>query len=501
MASHWLWVLILGVVVAAGGVAASRLLKGWLAPRPLPSFPAVLLGILLAAVALALSLPSKHPFSPGNEMAYGVLLGIGAAVLALVALRLSRPTEEHKSQVAAAAGLGGIALILVAVTESVFAGDPAYALAGAAAAVLLVLMPSLWLRRGDEDAGWQMEFLGLAVVALAFAALLAIYRYDTHVLRPYWALPAVALAAGLLGAVVGVFCLGSARGHRWATFVIALAVALGIWYGGAYLLGRVYGLEVPRELTIALGMGWLVFGLASIELGGSSDRLAIRLAVPLLAVVLFAIGFNLGGAYGVSLSLAGGMSLGLPLAAWPTRRERASPLLWLAASGVLYLAYRLFIESFASEFRAYIRLDIARHYVLVGLAAGIVWAAAAWLQRSRRWAAAAQWLTLAALPVVLFLVFGHQALLGLVVGLLIAQLFLPALDAREGESPAAPYVFFPLAAVWALIIPNWAHFMLQLPRSTRGIIIGVAAGAAVLLLSLLRERRQPDPETRSAAGF
>jgi hypothetical protein len=268
-----------------------------------------------------------------------------------------------------------------------------------------------------------------------------------------------------------------------------------------FLLQRVYSLEVPRQLTILLGMGWVAFTLVSIEIGGTSDRLAVRLIVPLIAIVLFAIGFNIGGAYGVSLALAGGIALSVPIASWQPRAARISPLLWLAAAGALYLAYRLFIESFASEFRAHIRLDLARHYVLVGLAAGIVWAAAAALQRPRRWAAAAQWGALVLVPLALFLTFGYQALLGLVIGLLVAQLFLPVLALREGEPPTAPYLFFPLAAVWALIIPNWAHFMLQIPRGTRGAIIGVTAAAAVLLLALLRERQRARADAQYEAGL
>ncbi len=488
MVSHWLWVLVLGVVVAAGGVAASRLFRGWLTPRSRPSAPLVALGVLLAGVAFVLCLPTRLPFSPGNQMAYGALLGIAAALLALLALWLSQSTHAHKSQVALIAGLGGIALALVAVTDVLFAGDPRFALAGAGSAVLLVLLPPLWLREEDDGGATPLEVFGLAALLLVFAALLAIHRHGFPAVRPFWALPAIAMAAGLLGTVVAAFCLGATRAPKWGMVLIAVAVAVGIWLGGGLLLGRVYDLSVPHQVTVLLAMGWVAFGLAAAEIGRDSDRLAVRLIVPLLAIVLFAIGFNLGGGYGVSVALAGGLGLCLPLARWDGRR---SSVLLLAALGALYLAYRLYLENFGEEFRSHARLDFARHYVLVGIAAALVWTAAAWQQRPGRAAAAAQWAALALLPAVVFVVFGHEALLGLVIGLLIAHLVVPAVAPHTEAPPALPSVFFPLAALWAVIIPNWAHFMLELPRWTRGTIIGAAAVAVVLLLGLLRERRAP----------
>ena len=50
-------------------------------------------------------------------------------------------------------------------------------------------------------------------------------------------------------------------------------------------------------------------------------------------------------------------------------------------------------------------------------------------------------------------------------------------------------LFFPLVTVWALIIPNWGHFMLDLPRWSRGLIVGVAFALGMLALGLMRERR------------
>jgi hypothetical protein len=488
MASHWLWALALGIVVAVGGAVASRVFGSWLTPRPRPPVSASLLGLALAGVAFVLCLPTRFPFSPGNEMAYGGLLGMGAAVIALVVVWLSRATAEHASQVAGHASLGGVALTWAAVTHLLFPGDPTYALVGGASAAMLVLLPPLWLARRREEGSGPLEFLALAIVLLALASLLSVHRHGVTSLRPYWAVPAIAMAAGLLGSVVAVFCLGPVRAPKWGLILIALTIAAGVWLGGGFLLHRVHDLTVPTKLTALVAVGWVAFALAAAEVGRGADRLSVRLFVPLLGVVLFAVGFNLAGAYGVSVALAAGLALSLPLGNWRGGEWRTSSVLWLAAFGVLYLAYRLFLENFGSEFRAHVRLDVARHYVLIGIAAGMVWTAAAWQQRPGRAGTLVQWGCLVLLPAVLFVVFGYEALLGLLLGMLLGQLMLPALALRGRELPPVPPVFLSLAALWALIIPNWAHFLLQLPRWTRGTVIGVAAVVAILLLGILRQR-------------
>jgi hypothetical protein len=79
-----------------------------------------------------------------------------------------------------------------------------------------------------------------------------------------------------------------------------------------------------------------------------------------------------------------------------------------------------------------------------------------------------------------------------------------ALSLRNGSAagewawPGAPSILLPLVTVWALIIPNWAEFMLDQPRSTRGLVVGVAAALALIALArpggTRRGRAQGAPE-------
>ncbi len=503
MVSYWLWVLVLGGLVLVGGVAASRLAGGREAAGARLSMGRVSLGGLLAVVAFVFCLPSRLPFARGTEMGYGVLLGLGAVVLGFVCLRLcqsaAKPLEGADAapprfaaagDLAATASLGGAALIWVAITQMRFHGDPSYALLGGMAGVLLAVLPSVFPLQQEETVPTALEFFGLAVLALGLGSLLAVQRYATGEARPLWVLPSVGLAGGLLGAVVAALLLGRA-GVRWAMAVVALLVAGAVWFGGLALLGRSYHQAVDPRVTYLVVMGWAVFALVAVQSYRQSDRLALRLALPLLATALVVIGFNLGGAYGVSVALAGGLAFSLTL--WPAKRRQGADqaLPGLAALGVLFLAYRLFLATWGWDFRADARLEFGRHYVFVGLAVALVWALVAWEQRPGRLATFGQWAALAVLPVVVFVVFHHEALLGLALGLWTAQLILPAVAMRSPAAATVPAVFFPLVTVWALIIPNWAGVTLDLPRWARALIVGGACALGLLALGLLRQREAP----------
>jgi hypothetical protein len=180
------------------------------------------------------------------------------------------------------------------------------------------------------------------------------------------------------------------------------------------------------------------------------------------------------------------LAAGLPLVLAIWRQDEDSAALWAIAIGVLYLSYRLYLAHFADSFRSGQTLEFGRHYVFVGLAAGLLWIGSARHLRASVGALVAQLAGLALLPTVLFMAFGHEALLGLLLGLFAGQLTLPIWTAGEWAWPGVPSLLLPLATVWSLIIPNWAEFMLDQPRWIRGLIVGVAAALALIALALLR---------------
>jgi hypothetical protein len=525
MHHFWTWMLVVGGIVTVGGVAASRLAGNRQArPFRFSIFPAVL-SLLLPVAAFLLCLPSAPPFARGTEMGYGALLGLGAALVALIALRTASPEGAPGARMAALAGLGGVAVMWVTATELLFAGDPTYALYGGMAGGGLALLPWVWsLRRTNGDAAAPaLEFYGLGLLVQGFGALLALERYDQATLRSYWGLPALALAGGLLGVVVAALALGRARSGiaTSAAAALAIAVGFGAWVGGEALLagggppagGRESALAFDRHLYRTLLAGWVGFALLAALVGTGVDRRALRLAIPLFGVALVVIGFNLAGGYGVSLVLAAGLALAAALSpAQGQGEKRSAPaegtasgapaLLWLAAFGVLFMAYRLFLAAFGDQFDASRVLDLGRHYVLVGLAVALVWAAAATGPGAacractdppgdgRALAPLAHGAALVLLPVILFVVFGLKGLVGMILGLWVSQLLLPTIEERRWPPAAATWLFLPLVALWALIIPQWGDFMLDLPRWIRGLTMAAAVAAAIIVIGVARERER-----------
>ncbi|HUT74406.1 MAG TPA: hypothetical protein VM221_06190 [Armatimonadota bacterium] len=418
---------------------------------------------------------------------------------------------------------------------------------------LLAILPWLWsLRQTPENRALPaLEFFGLTIAVQGLGALLAIERYNSSALRAYWGLPVLALAGGLLGAVVAALLLGhvakpdesgrhpglqglGAWNRKAAAGAAALVIGIGFgaWAGGEALLAQghepIFGFD--RHLYRLLAAGWLGFGLLALQMGAGGNRRALRLTVPLLGVALLVIGFNLAGGYGVSLALSAGLALALPLWSLGEEREAGSAFAWLGTLGVLYMTYRLFLTAFGDQFNAGAALDLGRHYVFVGLAVGLLWPAALRQAQGRpacasegrpeqsRGAAvrgaratlaatALQCAALVVLPVVVFVVFGPKGLVGIILGLWVSQLMLPTVaTARSGgEAVSLPgtdeerrwapagvaSLFFPLVAVWALIIPRWGDFMLDLPRWSRGLIIGAAVAAAIITLGLAGQRGRP----------
>jgi hypothetical protein len=520
MAWYWSWVLVLGAVTMVGGALASRLSRGSGETRSPVAVSRLLIGVLLAVIAFVLCLPGRFPFSTGQQLGYGVLLGLAAAVLAVIVVRVARPSDDYAARVAAAAAAGGAAIIWVAITEMIFHGDPSYALLGGLAGGLLTVLPMAWEREEIE-----LKAFGSALLLTGLGSLLAIARYELAPQRAFWPLPTMPLASGMLGAVVGALLLGRGRSARWGTVLLVIAVEAAACLGSRALLQRHDHITLTPQFTYLLVLGWAAFLLIAL-ISGPAERRPFSVVAPgLLAVTMLIIAFNIAGGYGAALVVAAGLPVAVAL-----RRENGGAPLWAIALGILFLAYRLYLANFEESFRGAMTLEFGRHYVFVGLAAGLLWIGAtlrsaysaevaeatsatkagseapslrstssARLTRRSSGGLAAQLAGLALLPAVLFMVFGYEGLLGLVLGLWIAQFVLPAWTPGEWDWPALPSSFLPLATIWALIMPNWAEFMLDQPRWVRGVIVGAAAAAVLLVLGLMRQRA-PGPPSQAASA-
>lgn len=106
-----------------------------------------------------------------------------------------------------------------------------------------------------------------------------------------------------------------------------------------------------------------------------------------------------------------------------------------------------------------------------------------------------QMAALVVLPGVLLASLGPEALLGLLIGLWVAQLAIPLWSHGSAHGGDIPATIPMLIAVWALSLPRWGEFMLDQSRPTRGIVIGIA-GVAILAALALLPRAQAAGQSR-----
>lgn len=487
MAWYWSSVLLLGMLVTIGGLLSSRLIGDKRAAGP-PLWRSLLAGLALAVVAFAVCLPTRAPFSSGGDMGYGVLLGAAAALVALLVHRGSRPGSDTGSRACTAAAVAGVAVVWIAITQVMFRGDPQYAVFGGMIGAFLAVTPLLW-----SKADVSIMVLPLAVAVFGFGSLLGEARYPLAPERPYWPLATLPAAAGLLGVVVGGLILGRTRVARWGIAAVSVALAGAGCLLSRSLLSRYEHIDLGLQFTALVLLGWLTFALAAATAESTPNRRFGVVAPILLAVTALLLSFNILGGYGASVMLAAGIPLALALA--PRADDERRPLDWYLCLGILYLAYRLYLSHFEYWFRAGPVLEFGRHYVLVGLAAGVLWMGGIHSVRRSAGSFVVQVAALALLPAVLFSALGPEALLGLLIGLWVTQLATPLWS--EGRAPGLdlPATLPMLIAAWTLVLPRWGEFMLDQLRSTRGLIIGVAGCVALVALALLSRG-----ETRAQSG-
>jgi len=490
MAWYWSSVLLLGMLVTIGGLLSSRLIGDKGAAGP-PLWKNLLAGLGLTALAFAVCLPTRAPFSPGGHMGYGVLLGAAAALVALLVHRASRPASDTGSRACTAAAVAGVAVVWVAITQAIFRADPQYALLGGMIGAFLVVTPLLW-----SKAAVSIMVFPLAVAVFGFGSLLGEARYPLAPERPYWPLATLPAAAGLLGVVVGALILGRTRVARWRIAAVAVVLAAAGCLLNRGLLFRYEHIDLGLEFTSLVLLGWFTFALAAATAESTPNRRFGVVAPILLAVTALLLSFNILGGYGASVMLAAGIPLALALA--PKADDGRRPLDWYLCLGIIYLAYRLYVSHFGDWFRAGPALEFGRHYVLVGLAAGVLWMGGIHSVRRSAASLVVHLAALALLPAVLFSALGPEALLGLLIGLWVTQLATPLWS--EGRAPGfdLPATVPMLIAVWALVLPRWGEFMLDQPRLTRGLVIGLAAAAILMALALLG-RAEAGGQSRPAA--
>ncbi|MHB9133676.1 MAG: hypothetical protein ACYDBB_21645 [Armatimonadota bacterium] len=492
--------------------------------RPLLVFTGV-----LVAVFFLLTLPAARPFSAGMTLGWGFLIGSLLGIYAIFAAAGAGGEEERNIRIV---GLLSAAVLGPSVILLLFHGYPNDALIGCAlGAVLVAAIYSGVLRPLEAAAPVEgespysvyrgIEIFALATVAIAAGAYLGINHQfpnatTTAVAGGYWALPAIAVAAGALGLTL----LSSGLLQRfgdWRAFIAGLFSAfLAVIVIAALQVKLLPGLSWSLALYGLLAFGFVQAVLIREE-QQAPDRATLRPVALAFGTVIFtlamtAIAFTMLRGYGQALVML--PALLLISISFFGRRSSTTPLAESLGIGVLSVLllltlYRVFLEKVGQGWR----LDFQQQYDMfavllgVGVSFGVLAFAMRGIEDARRHAEKIQLgmplvrtmllgFFLAIVPVALVAVWGVKAGGAFLVGLVIGQVIWVLLTAwvvgeeRRLALAAMPHIFF-LATALVAIQFSPLVLALNLTGLEKRLIVGVIALAVIawiLVDAFLRSR-------------
>ena len=491
----WLTMTVSGLVALNGLIALVVERRRQQRPRERPPLFPFLTAAFFVLLCFLATLPTSPPFSAGQRLGWGILIG---GAFALLAAWMGRtPTKSYATSVCAWATLG------VGLTYWRFRGYPDDALGGFALAACLThfLMGQGAGDRGrekDEPPSTTSRFIGtldksehhspltdlylVSTVALIAALLLAQEHFSGHRFERLWSIFPLTLPA--LGMVSGVLAQVARRVQRqraWVGATLGALAVLLVFGGGAWWLTRrtfdapSLFLPVATGIISAMVLAFLVSGVQGLKRenvltfeettpdlpqppksGGALLPYAALAVLIVLFTYLNCIRFLSG--YGAAL---GALAMLMFFVAIDTSSETQSVRLRhtapLVSAMVIAALFRIFLESYHTDYH---RVSLYTHYVFMGLAAGVLvpWC----LREIGNWG---NWelgklgnvvgvlllgLAAVALPPLVFVLWGFKPLVGLMAGLMFAQLLaaLPAF-ARESERerPSLNLLTFSIALV------------------------------------------------------
>jgi hypothetical protein len=500
----------LAMGVGAATLALALLRSGVSRRPPSTAWPFIFVAGAVLGLAALLTLPAQPPFSPGQTLGAGIMLGGIAVLLGMCAGASSGVSGQSAGSYDSWSGrLGapvcGVSLLLILYSNRVLDALSGFAL-GALIVGLVVGGGLALAAQGDSDGdplnrelARGAELTALIATVLAAAVYLATFHRGPTGVREWQSLPALfaAAAAALLAVRAAA---GAPAGRSWLYDLLLIPIPLLVigWLVAHQLNGT-------SSFLVVVGLGLGVFGLIAwldrvaagrVAAGSGLARLDLALLTSLLAFGGAVLAFREASGYGLALMTLAGLAL-YPLAV--ASDEGAAPTRGLFANAVLIGAllalYRMFTErnDYARGFQPdflYYYVALALGALLPALLAGAAddsMPAADTPPGGRTFSALARVLLVGAvslaLPLAVWLLIGDRPQAALLVGLTVGVALLASRDTLGGAGQAPLWRLS--AALIALSAVQFTHLLLPLALRTRGQRLGVlTAVAAVVLLAL-----------------
>lgn len=467
--------------------------------------------LLLVGIAAAITLLDKPPFSSGQTLWPGLLVG---AVVTLFGSAISVSTKSPATEEmrigawggrfgAAAAGLALLLLPYSSRALDVLAG---YALGALAAAILLAGTLPLILPDSEEartrSAG--AEATALLMVSLAAAVYLATFHRGPTGLREWQPLPALlAATAGLLLSVRAVVLAPAGRGWLYGVALVGVPIAVIAGIAAARLNGT-----LPFLWVVLLGFGLLalITVLDSVGTPAARDGLEVRAGstVRLIAALLVigggAIAFRELYGFGLALFVLSGWIASATFGGRGTASESGGLQLSALGLGLMMVLYRVFVErneytrGFQADFLYYyaaLLVGVLLPSLLAGVGSGQVptlspQASEPGSTPQSHWGAAFMRMVLvgvvaALVPLAVWMLFGDRPEAALLVGLAVASMGV--------IGPITPSLPRGYGALERLIVPTIAlsavqftHLLVPLALRTRGQRLEILVGVTLAVL-------------------
>jgi len=471
-------------------------MRGW---------PALGLTLAFTLTLWAISMQHRPPFSTGQTLGSGFLIGgITGMVAAVFTLRfgIECSASLRLRQLAVLPSLFTV-LCGASLAYLIFSGNPQDALLGFSIGIVMAaILNSTPMHSGLSII--QTEGWAIFGVTLTAGVLLAVKHFDQSSMRMWWALPILLASSVLIACYVGIeiASLGRLKERQGLSCFVAVLISAVLVAG----LSAIYSWRIVESWqlleVVAVGIGvaaviaWLAAGLdqhrgivSGTEVGASSVLLLIGFTT---------VAFKLWSGLGVALGLLGMWSVAAPVLAFRSdARDEAehadtAPMAMLGALtlGLVIVLFRLFVQQYRPDVGS---TDIRIHYTFVGALLGAVlpFVFVSYIARLHGAPGSAKALAsvvfiglLAAVaPVLLFLVWEIKAVLGFCFGITAAMAFLLLMrtseDGRRFDYSAG---LLSMGAMLAAIQFVGPLASLDLTRIWRVIIL---AGAAVLFIAVI----------------
>lgn len=357
---------ITAVIGAAGsllGLAATRGGGEGAGAAPAARRAAALATVVGAIVLFLLTRPTEAPFSLGQRLGWGILIG-GLLGTAAGLCWTGRSVLGAWSSNISAAGVSSMALLGAGVMLLIFGDYPQPALGGfVIGALLAALIFRLAVDRSDS-----MELWALSATALGASILLASFRYGMTGERFWWRAPLILIAAAIASHLAGAGLTREGRGFGRQAFVgslITVVLAL-IFAWRLFPNWMFFWTALAGVVTWAL-VAWLA--------ASSPESPAAGAAAAMTVVAFSALGFRLLGGFGIGVGLLAAWPILLSALASITRAEleedtiAARAVICAGVIGVGAMLYRLFLENYSWALKGF---DLRAHYAFVALMLGAV---------------------------------------------------------------------------------------------------------------------------------